>query len=190
MKRPFVAIVLILAAIGGGDLRAQRGGRPPIAVMRLASAWNDGSAIPTRYTQAGGEESPPLEWSNVPDGVVSFVLIVHDPDVPIGAGTDDMLHWLVWNIPGAARGLAGNSSRGPTLGAEMRQIGATGPYYRGPAAPADGPAHHYTFELYALDATVDVPAVGQSPAQTRAAVVAAMAGHVRGKAVMVGLFKR
>jgi hypothetical protein len=35
-----------------------------------------------------------------------------------------------------------------------------------------------------------VPAVGQTPAQTRAAVVAAMAGHVRGKAVYVGLFRR
>ena len=31
---------------------------------------------------------------------------------------------------------------------------------------------------------------GQSPAQTRAAVVAAMAGKVRGKGVFLGLFKR
>jgi hypothetical protein len=35
-----------------------------------------------------------------------------------------------------------------------------------------------------------VPAVGQSPADTRAAVLAAMAGRVRGKGVYVGLFKR
>jgi hypothetical protein len=46
------------------------------------------------------------------------------------------------------------------------------------------------FELFALDQDVDVPAVGASPPQTRAAVVAAMAGHVRGKGVLVGLFKR
>ena len=71
-----------------------------------------------------------------------------------------------------------------------RQISVSGPYYRGPGAPASGPAHHYLFELYALDAPVTVPAVGQSPALTRAAVLAAMAGHVRGKAVYVGLFKR
>ena len=57
-------------------------------------------------------------------------------------------------------------------------------------APASGPAHHYVFELFALDAMLDVPAVGASPPQTRAAVVSAMAGHVRGKAVCVGLFKR
>jgi hypothetical protein len=46
------------------------------------------------------------------------------------------------------------------------------------------------FELFALDAMLDIPGVGTSPPQTRAAVVAAMAGHVRGKAAYVGLFKR
>ena len=158
--------------------------------MRLTSAWDDGGAIPTRYTQAGGEESPPLEWGNVPDGVVSFALIAHDLDVAVGPGTDDMLHWLVWNIPGSQRQLAANMSRAATSGSDIRQISATSPAYRGPGAAADGPSHHYAFELYALDATVDVPAVGMSPPQTRAAVVAAMAGHVRGKAVLVGLFKR
>jgi phosphatidylethanolamine-binding protein (PEBP) family uncharacterized protein len=69
-------------------------------------------------------------------------------------------------------------------------MSATGPNYRAPAAPATGPAHHYVFELYALDTTIDVRAVGAPPAQTRAAVVAAMAGHVRGKGVYTGLFKR
>ena len=62
--------------------------------------------------------------------------------------------------------------------------------YRGPAAPASGPAHHYLFELYALDSTIDVQPVGASPADTRTAVVAAMAGHIRGKATLVGLYKR
>ena len=79
---------------------------------------------------------------------------------------------------------------GPTLADETRQISVCGPYYRGPGAPAAGPPHHYVFELFALDAPIDVPAVGASPQQTRAAVVAAMATHVRGKAVYTGLFKR
>jgi phosphatidylethanolamine-binding protein (PEBP) family uncharacterized protein len=71
----------------------------------------------------------------------------------------------------------------------MRQISVTGPYYRGPAAPATGPEHHYVFDLYALDTTIDVAAVGASPAATRTAVMAAIAGHVRGKATLVGRFK-
>ena len=158
--------------------------------MTLTSVWPDGGQIPARYTQAGGEESPPLEWSNVPDGVTSFVLLVHDPDAAIGNGTDDILHWLVWNIPATQRTLAGNTSRATSVGSEMRQISATGPFYRGPGASGAGPAHHYVFELYAVDTTIDVPAVGASPPQTRAAVMAAIAGHVRGKAVYIGLFKR
>ena len=72
----------------------------------------------------------------------------------------------------------------------MRQISGTGPYYRGPAAPATGPAHHYVFELYALDAPIGVPAVGASPPATRAAVMAAMATHIRGKGVLVGQYRR
>ena len=79
---------------------------------------------------------------------------------------------------------------GPELPDKSRQISGTGPYYRGPGAPASGPMHHYVFELFALDAMLDVPAVGASPPQTRAVVMAAMAGHVRGKAAYVGVFKR
>ena len=65
-----------------------------------------------------------------------------------------------------------------------RQISATGPYYRGPGAPAAGPIHHYLFELFALDTMLDVPAVGASPPNTRAAVIAAMAGHVASKGIV------
>jgi hypothetical protein len=47
--------------------------------------------------------------------------------------------------------------------------------------------------LYALDGMLTVPALGPSGAsvpQTRAAVLSAMAGRVRGKAVTAGIFKR
>ena len=172
---------------GGGG----RGGRGGVAVMTLTtSAWPDGGQIPAKYTQAGDQVSPPLTWSNVPDNIASFVLIVHDVDAAIGNGTDDILHWMLWNIPGATRSLAEGVQQGTQLADGTRQISASGPYYRGPGAAAGGPAHHYVFELFALDAPLDVPAVGASPPQTRAAVVAAMAGHVRGKAVYTGLFKR
>jgi Raf kinase inhibitor-like YbhB/YbcL family protein len=167
------------------------GGRGGVQVMTLTStAWPDGGQIPATHTQAGDQVSPPLAWSNVPDGVASFVLIAHDVDAGIGNGTDDILHWMLWNIPAAARSLSEGVPPKPELPDGSRQISASGPYYRGPGAAAAGPAHHYVFELFALDTTLDVPAVGASPPQTRAAVVAALAGHVRGKAAYVGLFKR
>ena len=158
--------------------------------MTLTGPWPDGGAIPRGFSQAVRDQSPALSWSNVPDGVTSFTLIVHDLDAAIGNGTDDLLHWMVWNIPASATSLPAAVPQGPTLPDGSRQIGASGPYYRGPAAPASGPAHHYVFELYALDAAVSVAAVGESPAATRAAVMAAMGGHIRGKAVYTGLYKR
>lgn len=166
-------------------------GRGSVQVMTLSSsAWPDGGQIPPKYTQAGDEMSPPLAWSAPPEGVSSYVLVVHDVDAAAGPGTDDMLHWLVWNIPATVMALHEHAPAMAQLPDGTRQISATGPYYRGPGAPADGPAHHYVLELFALDTMLEVPTVGASPPQTRAAVVAAMAGHVRGKAAYVGLFKR
>jgi Raf kinase inhibitor-like YbhB/YbcL family protein len=158
--------------------------------MTLTGPWPDGSLIPTAFSQAGRDQSPALTWQNVPEGVTSFTLVVHDLDAPLTSGTDDLLHWMVWNIPATATSLPAGVPQGPTLADGSRQIGASGPYYRGPAAPASGPAHHYVFELYALDTAIDVAPAGESPAATRAAVMAAMAGHVRGKGVYTGLYKR
>ena len=167
------------------------GGRGAVQTMTLTStAWADGGQIPAKYSQAGDQVSPPLAWSNVPDAATSFVLLVHDLDAAAGNGTDDILQWMLWNIPAAARSLPEGVPQGSQLQDGTRQISASGPYYRGPGAPSAGPAHHYAFELFALDAALDVPAVGASPPQTRAAVVAAMAGHIRGKGVLVGLFRR
>lgn len=175
---------------GGG-----RGGGRGVQVMTLTTtAWTDGGTIPARHAQSGADASPPLAWSNVPEGVGSFVLIVRDLDAPArtarGNAAADFLHWLIWNIPGTARSLTEGLPHESDLPDGARQIGATGPGYRGPAAPASGPPHHYVFELFALDTPLDVPAVGASPDETRAAVFAAMSGKVRGKATLIGMFKR
>jgi Raf kinase inhibitor-like YbhB/YbcL family protein len=178
---------------GGAGAAGGRGGRgrAPMKVMTLTTtAFTDGARIPEKYAQPGHEVSPPLAWSGAPDSTLSFVLIVHDIDAAIGNGTDDLLQWMVWNIPGTATSLAEHIPQGPDRPDGSRQISVTGPYYRAPAAPNTGPPNHYAFELYALDIMLDVPAVGAQPAATRAAVVAAMSGHVRGKGTLVGLYQR
>jgi Raf kinase inhibitor-like YbhB/YbcL family protein len=172
---------------GGGNFQGRRGAIQPMTLT--TTAWTDGGMIPAKYSQIGGQVSPPLAWSNVPDGVTSFVVIAHDTDQGVGQTTDDTLHWMVWNIPGTSRSLDEGMPQGNTQGGP-RQISATGPYYRGVAAPPNGVTHHYVFEIYALDANVEVPAVGQSPALTRAAVEAAMAGKIRARGTLMGLFKR
>jgi Raf kinase inhibitor-like YbhB/YbcL family protein len=146
-----------------------------------------------KYSQAGDEVSPALTWENVPEGTGSFVLLVRDVSAPLPPGTDDVLHWLVWNIPAESDGLPEGVAQGAQLPDGMRQLSATGPNYRGPGAPGDGPPHVYLFELYALDGMLTVPALGPPGAsvpQTRAAILAAMEGRVRGKGVTTGLFKR
>ena len=160
---------------------------PPLTLTTTAFA--DGAVIPNKYTQAGEQVSPALSWTNVPTGTQSFVLHMRDPDVARNKTTEDQVHWLVWGIPGSATGMAEGQPKGPTLPDGSRQISASGEVYRGPGAAATGPMHHYTFELFALDTKLDVPA-GADAWASRTAVYGAMQGHILGKAVYVGLFRR
>jgi Raf kinase inhibitor-like YbhB/YbcL family protein len=129
---------------GGPGASGGQGRRGVVQVMTLTStAFPDGGQIPDKYTQAGEQASPALAWSNVPDGTASFVLIARDLDAATGDGTDQILHWLLWNIPGSARSLPEGVGQGAQLPDGTRQLSVSGPYYRGPGAAAAGPAHHY-----------------------------------------------
>src|SRR5438067_2409283 len=151
-------------------------------------AFADGAEIPAKYTQSDPKPvSPKLQWTNVPANTVSFALIMHDPDVALQRKTDDVLHWLIFNIPGTARELPegvpadAKLSDGTVNAKNLR--GAVG--YMGPGAPPPGPHHHYTFELFALDTKLDL-----GPDATRADVLKAIDGHILGKGVLVGRFHR
>src|SRR5688572_14951120 len=188
MKR--TATTAIAALLIGIPAHAQAPAQPPRAAMTLMTpAWPDGDPIPVKFTQAGEQVSPELRWTNAPPGTQSFVLHMLDPDVARNKTTDTQVHWLVWNIPATATGLPENVPKGATLPDGSQQTSASGPVYRGPGAPATGPQHHYTFEIYALDTKLDV-SVGADAFETRANVMKAMQGHILGKAVYVGLFRR
>jgi Raf kinase inhibitor-like YbhB/YbcL family protein len=187
------------ATLGASPLIAQgtpAAGPPRTPPMALTiTGWADGTQIPPRFTQAAEQVSPELKWTNVPSGTQSFVVNMLDPDVSVMRGTETQPHWIVWNIPATATGLPEGMKPGAEQPDGIRQISATGPQYRGPGAAANGPLHHYTFEVYALDTKIDVSPSSATPAiaaalETRAAVIKAMQGHVVGKAVYVGLFRR
>src|SRR5581483_11161515 len=191
MRRQLIPICAALL-LGMGALAQNSGNAakaPAGPGMTLTTPdFSDGGEIPSKYTQrVSSPESPKLEWTHVPSGAVSFVLHMHDPDVARQKTTEDMLHWMVINIPGSAHELAGGIKPDPTLadGAIQLKNGGNTVGYRGPGAPAAGPNHHYTFELYALDTKLDL-----TPDATRADVLKAINGHILAKAVMVGLFKR
>jgi Raf kinase inhibitor-like YbhB/YbcL family protein len=187
-------LVFALGALMTVTMAAQRGGGGP-AMTLSTTAFADGAEIPVRFSQAapgaapGEGTSPALSWTNVPTGTRSFVLHMHDLDVARNRTTEDQLHWLVWNIPATATGLPEGVPRGERLADGSYQTSATGPVYRGPGAAATGPLHHYMFEIYALDIVLDVTP-SADPFETRTNVMKAIQGHVLGKAVYGGRFRR
>jgi Raf kinase inhibitor-like YbhB/YbcL family protein len=175
----------------------QRGGAAaPAPAMTLAiAAFPDGGQVPVKFTQAaegaapGEGTSPAMTWANVPAGTQSFFLNMHDMDVVRNKTTDDQAHWVFWNIPASATGLPEGVPKGLQRPDGSYQISATGPVYRGPGAAANGPPHHYVFELYALDTKLDVQPAADA-FETRANVMKAIQGHILGKAMYMGLFRR
>jgi hypothetical protein len=183
------AILTLFAALSA-PTRAQA---PPAAAPAVpgltvtSPAFDDGSIIPPTFTQSVDSwVSPQLKWTNVPPNTVSFVLIAHDPDVALEKKTADVLHWMAFNIPGTATGLPEGVPTNATLSDGTIQAknrrGLVG--YLGPGAPAVGPYHHYTFELFALDTKLSLGADA-----ARDDVLAAM-NHILGKGVLVGRFHK
>src|ERR1700747_1133268 len=100
-----------------GAAPAATGGQRPAAAapppMRLTSPEiADGKPIAAKYTCAAGAEavSPELQWMTAPRHTASFTLIVHDMEPRPRKGIDDILHWMVWNMPAGANSLPGGIS--------------------------------------------------------------------------------
>lgn len=173
-------------------------GQTPSApsIMSITSpAFPDGGIIPIKFSQAapgaapGEGSSPALNWADVPTGTQSFVLHMHDLDFSRNKTTDDQVHWLVWNIPADSKGFPEGLPRGARLPDGSYQISVTGLVYRGPGAGANGPLHHYMFELFALDTKLDVKPAADA-FESRKLVMKAMEGHILGRAAYGGRFRR
>lgn len=193
-----LAAIAQLAAIplAAQQPAGQRGAAPAAPAMVLTvEGFADGADIPVKFSQAapgvatGEGLSPAITWTNVPAGTQSFFLNMRDLDVARNKTTDDQAHWVVWNIPAAVTSLPEGVPKGPKLANGAFQFSATGQMYRGPGAAATGPKHHYMFEIYALDTMLDVQPAADA-FESRAGVIKAIQGHVLGKAVYGGLFKR
>ena len=169
---------------GGGGRGGGRGGMVPMLLE--TDAYPDGGIVPMKYANAGGSTMPAFKITNIPMGTVSFAVIFHDIEPAVGNPPGDVLHALFWNVPAASAGW----SEGPQDGSKMPAGTVMGnnitgkPIYMGPGAPAGPRYHHYIFEVYALNANLDLPA-----ASTREAFYAALAGKVVGKAAYVGRFR-
>lgn len=188
-------LLLVAGVVAGfaAPLLAQQAPPPPMTLT--VSGFPDGGQIPVKFSQAapgvapGEGLSPAISWTNVPPGTQSLVLNMRDMEVVRNKTSDDQAHWVVWNLPATTTSLPEGVAKGSQRPDGSFQISATGPMYRGPGAPANGPQHHYMFEIYALDTKLDVQPTTDA-FETRANVFKAMQGHILGKAVYGGLFKR
>jgi hypothetical protein len=152
--------------------------------VRLESpAFRDGAPIPATHSRDGGDVSPPLSWTDPPAGTRSFALVCDDPDAPRGT----WIHWVLWDIPAAARSLAGGagSSEKPAGGGVHGSNDFEERRWGGPAPPRGHGVHHYRFHLYALGAEPTL-----KPGASRAALDDAMKGHVLAEATLVGTYRR
>ena len=180
------AALVILATLVGAPAFAQGGGggggggfRLPPLLMQ-STAFEDGGIVPQKYAGRDGTQ-PGFTFSNAPENTVSYAIIFHDIDVALQGGTGDVLHWLAWNIPASAGGIPeGKLPEGSVQGNNL-----TGqPVYMGPGAPNGPRYHHYVFELYALNANLDLPANA-----TRDDLLKAMVGKTTAKAAYVGRYR-
>jgi Raf kinase inhibitor-like YbhB/YbcL family protein len=150
-----------------------------------SEAFTAGGDIPSQYTCQGDDSSPPLQWSGVPEQARSLVLIVDDPDAPDPAAPRmTWVHWVLYNLPATAGGLpAGVGSADLPAGSEEGVNDWKRPGYGGPCPPVG--RHRYFHKLYALDTRLE-----GLKRPTKAAVEAAMQGHVIAQTELVGHYQK
>jgi Raf kinase inhibitor-like YbhB/YbcL family protein len=191
-KSAFTFLTGSIVALGLGACATT--GEPPSmgnAFSLTSSTFKDGTMlavknagnIKTNPNCIGDNVSPPLSWSNVPEGTKSFALIMYDPEGRGGLGVD---HWTAYGIPASTTGFA----EGETSQLSNKYVPGKGTaglgHYLGPCTPPGTGLHHYTFTLIATDLEPNALPAGL----TRAELFAKLAGHSKGTAGLVGLFGR
>ena len=135
--------------------------------------FKNNEMIPRKYTCDGADVNPTLNIRGIPRKAESLVLIVDDPDAPMGTWD----HWIVWNIPPEER-IEENSVPGIEGLNDFRKHS-----YGGPCPPSG--THRYFFRVYALDAMLDL-----KPNSRKRDVERAMRGHILAQGEIVGLYRR
>ncbi|AJE02235.1 YbhB/YbcL family Raf kinase inhibitor-like protein [Geobacter pickeringii] len=174
MREAVLGLVLLALAVPAA---AGRKGGTNMGAMHLTSpAFVQGGVIPALHTCDGRDTSPPLAIGGVAEQAQSLVLIMDDPDAPMGT----WVHWVLWNIPPHSAAIAENGvPAGSVQGRNSWQRSG----YGGPCPPSG--SHRYFFRLYALDTRLDLPA-----GAGKAEVERAMKGHVIAEAELMGTYRR
>jgi len=139
----------------------------------MSPAFENNGFIPSKYTCDGEDINPALNIEGIPEGTQSLVLIVNDPDAPMGTWD----HWIVWNIPPTEK-IEENSVPGTEGLNDFRKHS-----YGGPCPPSG--THRYFFKVYALDTK---PVL--NPNSRKKDVEKAMKDHILAQGEIIGRYKR
>lgn len=153
-----------------------------MSIQLTSSGFAEGAAIPRKYTCDGANVSPPLKWTDAPQGTRSLALIADDPDAPAGT----WVHWVLYAIPPSVTELPEGvpATEAVLDGArqginDFRRIGYGGP------CPPRGNAHRYFFKIYALDTALTLKA-----GATKGDLIRAMEGHILAQGQLMGTYQR
>lgn len=140
--------------------------------------------IPYRYSDYGEKISPDLTFGNIPPNAKSLVLLVEDPDA---VDPKPFIHWVIYNLPTSVTYLPESipgSLKLADFGGASQGANSNGSIgYYGMHPPYGSKAHHYHFQVFALDEMLDV-----LPGADRATVRAAMKDHVISSGEIVGVY--
>jgi len=134
----------------------------------------------------GENISPPLAWSNPPEGTKSYALLLFDPEGRAPAGVS---HMVIYGIPADVKGFAeGELSQPSEKFVGGKNLMAVGIYF-GPGTPPNTDWHHYTFTLVATDIDPKALPPGLTREELAAALINPLQNHVKGTAGLVTRFR-
>jgi len=185
VKRKLFLVMTLCAAVVGVLVTTASVMKPPEIHPKMAlrsNAFKDGEPLPILYTCDDKNISPPLAWTGAPSETASLVLIVDDPDAPTGVWT----HWIIFNLPADASGLAEDAAKSDSAMKSARQglNDFKNLNYGGPCPPK-GNLHRYFFKIYALDTVINLPA-----GASRTQVETAMTKHILAAGQLMGTYQR
>jgi Raf kinase inhibitor-like YbhB/YbcL family protein len=151
------SLAFALPAHAAGKFLLKSADLKPGAVLTEEQVFNG-------FGCTGANASPQLGWENAPAGTKSFVVTVYDPDAPTGSG---WWHWVVYNIPAAAKELehgAGSGTASLPEGAAQGRTDFGAPGFGGACPPVGDKPHRYIFTIFALKVEKLEVAADASPA--------------------------
>lgn len=153
-----------------------------MAINVTTPRFEYGKAIPVKFTCDGDDVSPVIRWDNLPKDTASVVLLMEDPDAPMGTFT----HWIVYNLPPDSTGMEEIIPKQKTLNnGGFQGRNDFGKYGYGGPCPPEGETHRYYFRVYALKKKLK-----QEDGANRDALLDAIKDKVIDSGEYMGTYKR